>query len=136
LFFIAFALAAKPDRALAQPSIDPKLNCNILLNAVTNRQVSADFYNEICGDKPDVRVNNLFSTANIEQIVQSVAKGSLSLTQQIKYYGSPERIIALLGQQPLDRQCRIRSGLNWRFYHNLIDYITPANLSDRNSEGY
>lgn len=129
VFFVVFPFATNSHSALAQQQQDSELNCGILLNAMKNRQITEDFYKEMCGSTLDVKSNNLFSTANIEQIVQSVATRSPSMIQQIKEFGPPERVIALLGQQSLDQQRSILSSLNWRFYHNLIDYITSKDIN-------
>ena len=130
LFYILVPLCfLHSNGALAQNSEAFELNCEKLLYALKNKKISEEFYNEICGKNEEVKINNLFTAANAEQIVESIATRSPTMIQKIKSYGDPKQIIEILGQKSLDQKHSVLSGLNWNYYQDLIEYITSNNIN-------
>ena len=125
-FCCAFFIYSEANSAGLSKSSE--INCDVLLAAKKNKLIDAEFYKKKCGKTPAVKANNLFSTRNLEQVVQAISTRSPSMLQMVKGYGSPDQVIALLGQNTLDNKKSLLSSLNWRSYHGLINYLTSSDI--------
>jgi hypothetical protein len=109
----------------AEAGSPPALSCDVLLDALNNKQIAPEFYATHCSRTTEVTAAVL-TAPSAEQTVQMILSQAPSMMEAVKRYGPPRQVLALLGTNSADGRRSLVSGLNWSDYPELVDYITSA----------